>query len=267
MVFRWHTLIIHRLGCIHVHYVAKVWHIWASNSSCSATLRVAWRIIVVALVVAWMVRVIRWHHTTMSLVSGGVLLRHILVIISRWCVLVWVVAWHVSIFARLWTDSMKSAQSWTLFIVTIMSITIHITCVAYRSSCMIDISIWTQELISVAIFTNRRMAMIMNLDVRLPELVQDWSGSFCIDSRYLSHNLSIIRAIVILTSTLNLLVRANLWWTIFVSVTIWSKVLTLARLVWRSIIGIESRALLVVDHSIFLQTSGEIVHSISITCV
>ena len=147
------------------------------------------------------------------------------------------------------------------------TITVHVTCVADRSSCMIDICVWTQELIIVAVFTLWRMAMIVNLDVGLPKLVQDWSWSFCINSGYLSHDLSIVRAVIILTSPLNLLVRANLGWAILISMAIWSKVLALTSLIWRSIISIECSSLLVIYNSIFLQATVEIVHSISITCV
>jgi len=68
---------------------------------------------------------------------------------------------------------MKSTKSWTLLIVVVMVVAIHVSSIAYRSSSMIIVSIWTQEVVSVTIFTSWVMWLIMNLDVGLPELIQD----------------------------------------------------------------------------------------------
>ena len=53
-----------------------------------------------------------------------------------------------------------------------MAMTIEDTSIANRSSSMINISIWTQELvISVVGFSCRRMGMILHLDVGLSKLI------------------------------------------------------------------------------------------------
>ena len=53
-----------------------------------------------------------------------------------------------------------------------MAMTIEGTRIANRSSSMINIGIWTQELvISVVSFSRRRMRMIMHLDVALSKLI------------------------------------------------------------------------------------------------
>ena len=198
-----------------------------------------------------------------------ILLGHALVIIGWWVILVRIVSWHISL-TWLWANSMKSTKSWTLLIVVVMVVAIHVSSIAYRSSSMIIVSIWTQEVVSVTIFTSWVMWLIMNLDVGLPELIQDWSGSFCIDGRDLGHDLSIIWTIIILTCWSCLLIWTDFGRTIFVSVSIRSKVFALGGLVWRSIPCIQkvsSWALLVINYSILLQASSKVVHSVSITCV
>ena len=186
-MIRWHTLIVlHRLGCVHIHHIAEIWYICAAHlgwgDSRVATDWIACRILdtlVWALVVAWMIWVIGWHHAAVALVGGRVLLGHALLIVCSRVVLVGVVAGHVCFFTRLWTDSTKAAQAWTSFIWIIwmrtgivMAMAIEGTSIANRSSSMINISIWTQELvISVVGFPRRRMGMIMHLDVGLSKLI------------------------------------------------------------------------------------------------
>jgi len=52
-----------------------------------------------------------------------------------------------------------------------MPMTIEDTSIANRSSSVINISIWTQELVISVIFSSRRMGMIMHLDVGLSKLI------------------------------------------------------------------------------------------------
>ncbi len=53
-----------------------------------------------------------------------------------------------------------------------MAMTIKGTSIANRSSSVIDVSIWAQELvISIVGFPCRRMRMIMHLDVSLSKLI------------------------------------------------------------------------------------------------
>jgi hypothetical protein len=173
MMICWHTLIVQRLRSVHIHDIAEIWNIWLS--SCDTTLRscrwVLCTLVVSHYVVAWVIRMIGWHDTSMSLMCCRILLRHALVIIGWWVILVRIVPWHVSL-TWLWANSMKSTKSWTLLIVFMMVVAIHVSSIAYRSSSMSSIvSVWTQEIVSVTSFTSWVVWLIMNLDVCLPELV------------------------------------------------------------------------------------------------
>ena len=258
MMIRWQALIVQRLRGIHIHYVAQVRRIRcvvvASLWVCGLVLG----IIIWHLIVAWVVWMIWWHHTTVSLMICWILLRHAsLVIIWSRVVLVRVIVRDVGL-TRLGADTVETAESGALLVV-MMVVAIHVTSVAYWASTMIVvviIRIWAQEIVIVAIFTNWVMRLIVNLDIGLTELVKDRSWSLSINSRDLCHYLAVVGAVIVLATTLNLLVGADLWGTIFVAIR--SKVFALGRFVWRSITCVQkvsSWALLIIDNPVFPKRS------------
>ena len=136
------------------------------------------------------------------------------------------------------------------------------TCDAHWSSSMINIRIWTHELVIVVSWWMVRL--IMNLNISLTKLVQNWSGSLCVNCWYLSHYLSIWTAICVLSSALDLLVGADLWRTTFVSVLPLILVL-----VWWSVVAIDETgctALLIIDDSCLFQGGTKVVQAVSVTC-
>jgi len=152
---------------IHIHDVAKIGSIGITDLPCGKSCIICWiaRWILITLIVARMIGVIGWHYSSMTLVS--VLLREILlVVVGSWVILIWIISWHIGILSGLWTDSMKTTESWTLLVVII----VVATSVTDRSSPMIGNSIWAQEVISIAIFSYWRM-MVLNLDICLSKLI------------------------------------------------------------------------------------------------
>ena len=109
--------------------------------------------------------------------------------------------------------------------------------------------------------------MVMSSDICLPKLVQNRSGSFGIDSRYLSHHLAIISMIFIEFSSLCLLCWTDLRWTTsFIMVVV--PVLASSSLICCSTSWIALCTVLIsICNSVLLQKIVEVAKSISITCI
>lgn len=255
MMIWWHTLIVHRLRCIHVDHITQVWRVSSIVSSAlwiSCLVLNTW---ICHLVIAWMVWMVGRHYTSMSLMICGILLWHTsLIIIWRRIVLIWIIVRNICL-SRLRTDAVtKTTNSWALLVI-VMIITVHISSVAHRPSTMVVVSVVcvrAQEIVVCAIISIWMVTLVVHLDICLTKLIKYWPRSLGINCRNLSHNLAIVGAIVVFPCALDLLIRANLRWTALV--TVWSKIFALSSFIWRSISCVQkvsSRALLVVNYSIF----------------
>mgnify|MGYP007026641975 FL=1 len=110
--------------------------------------------------------------------------------------------------------------------------------------------------------------MVMDSDICLPKLVQNRSGSFGIDSRYLSHHLAIISMIFIEFSSLCLLCWTDLRWTTSFIIMVVVPVLASSSLVSCSTSWIALCTVLIsICNSVLLQKIVEVAKSISITCI
>jgi hypothetical protein len=109
--------------------------------------------------------------------------------------------------------------------------------------------------------------MVMGCDICLPKLVQNRSGSFGINSRYLSHHLAIICVVFIEFSSLSLFCRTDLRWTssfIMIMLPVFaSSSLICCSASWITL----STVLISICNPILLQKIVEVAKSISITCV
>ena len=90
----------------------------------------------------------------------------------------------------------------------------------------------------------------MHLDVSLAKLIQNGPGSLGINSGYLCHYLPVALAIRILSNSLGYLARTYLRWTVFVCVTIGSKILSL-----------------VINNSILFESGSHNISSVSVTSI
>ena len=120
------------------------------------------------------------------------------------------------------------------------------TSIVYRSSHMIEFRIWAKELIVIRIGIT--MWSIMHLYVSLTKLIQNWPGPLRINCWNLCHYLPVILPIRILRNSLGYLVWTYLWWTVFVWITIRSKVL-----------------ILIINNSILFESGSHNISSIFIT--
>lgn len=161
-----------------------------------------------------MVRVARWLG---SMVVAAHALRVIEIATIRWlpwCISTW--SWHVGLLSWLWADSSESAESWRSLVVMVVSDWLAVS--VDRVACRVGI----QEIIIVindVVIIILVGSMIVVADICLTKLVEDWSRSFGIDGRYLSHDLAIVRmATLVELSSLGLFSGTHFRWTILVVV-------------------------------------------------
>jgi hypothetical protein len=110
--------------------------------------------------------------------------------------------------------------------------------------------------------------MVMYSYICLPKLVQNRSGSFGINSRYLSHHLAIISMIFIEFSSLSLLCWTDLRWTTSFIIMVVVPVLASSSLVSCSTSWIALCTVLIsICNPVLLQKIVEVAKSISITCI
>ena len=110
--------------------------------------------------------------------------------------------------------------------------------------------------------------MVVSSNICLPKLVQNRSGSFGINSRYLSHHLAIICMVLIEFSSLSLFCWADLRWTSSFIVMVMVPILASSSLVsWPSSWIASCTVLVSVCNPILLQKIIEVAKSISITCI
>lgn len=193
--------VLHRVWRVHAHEVAQVrivslptvsTGVLSSNAHCWVIRGIRsslWR--------SWVVWDVAWVVWVARRLSSMARVLRIIQVASIWrlrsaasC------AWHVSLFSGLRANASKPTKSWASLVVVV---------VAYRLTISIDSSVvaWVgiQVIVIrvvVIIVVVRISSMIMVSNISLTELVQNWSGPFGVNSRYLSHYLSIVSMITII---------------------------------------------------------------------
>jgi hypothetical protein len=178
---------------------------------------------------------------------------------------------HVSFFSWLWRNSSKSTESWTTF-VRITRFTMILIVDTNWSTTLIDNIVWIQIVIICSSSCGRSIDMMcLRSMVCLAKLVEDRSGSFCINCRYLSHHLSIIcmRAVCGF-GTGTLFGGTYLWWRSTLSTMGIIPIFTLTCLIWwwaNSLRITLLAVLLIISNSVSSEHVSMELQTISITCV
>ena len=196
--------------------------------------------------VAWMVRMAG----RLSLIVGIVQVAWI------WGLSCRIASWarHVRFFSWLRANAPKSSKSWTSLIVVVITNRLSVS-VDASIVVRVRIQVVVIVVVRIVVIVVRVVSMVMVSNICLTKLIKNWSGSFGVNSRYLSHYLAIVRMVAIIKfSSLSLLRWTYLRGATSFVIMIVVPVLSSSCLVcWTPSRVAHCTILLIVSHSIFFQ--------------